>query len=597
MKSPLVIVILTAGAAALGCPGESRQSRGDRDTAAPPADASDTDDAAGPEDTTVVDGEDVSLNAEPFHVIAAGTVNDGLRTTSAVCATCHTVDPGATAMRDSAGRDVSPIALWQSSMKANSARDPFFRATLSAERARLPEHASAIEGTCLTCHAPLATLDARTDGALARVDDLATTTKRGLLGADGVSCTACHGIASERLSEAQTWSGQQLYNDDLAIYGPHKTPFTNPMVHHTGLTPTHGAHVMDSGLCGSCHTLITHSLDLEPDDAPDFPEQTPYLEWRNSAFAVQGPELVTCQGCHMPTLDADGQLISTRIARRPPGGDFPQVSPRSPYGRHLFVGGNTLIPEILKRFRDELLPSAPDAAFDATIMLARAQLENTTATLTVNGLAVTGGKLVGEVHVDNLAGHKFPSGYPSRRVWLRVQVEDAAGVSLVEVGGWDAQGRILGADGAPLPSEAAGGPVLGHRDEVNGADAVQVWETVIGDATGKPNIGLMSAVSYLKDNRLLPRGWSPDGFEAARTRPVGVEGDDDFTAGGDTVRLDLAVPEGARRVTVQLVYQVLSARWAAELLANDTPEVRAFGRMLEAVPPLPVIIGTVTRQL
>ncbi len=596
MKPPLVIVILTAGTA-LGCPGESQHGRGDRDTEPTPGDVSDRDDAAGAEDTTVVDGDDVSLNAEPFHVIAAGSVNVGLTTTSAVCATCHTVDPGATAMRDSAGRDISPIALWQSSMKANSARDPFFRATLSAERARLPEYASAIEGKCLTCHAPLATLDARKDGALARVDDLASPTRRGLLGADGVSCTACHGIASERLGEAETWSGQQVYNDDLALYGPHASPFTNPMVNHTGLTPTQGAHVVDSALCGSCHTLITHSLDLDPDDAPDFPEQTPYLEWRNSAFAAPGPELVTCQDCHMPTRDADGQLISTRIARRPPGGDFPQVSPRSPYGRHLFVGGNTLIPEILKRFRDELLPSAPDAAFDATISLARAQLETTTATLTLSGLAVTNGRLVGEVRVDNLAGHKFPSGYPSRRFWLRVQVEDAAGVSLVEVGGWDSQGRIVGADRAPLLSEKAGGPVLAHREEVSGADTVQVWETVLGDAKGQPNIGLMSAVSYLKDNRLLPRGWSPDGFEAARTSPVGVDGDDDFVAGGDTVRLNMPVAESAKRVTVQLAYQVLSARWAAELLVNDTPEVRAFGRMLEVVPPVPVIIGTVSRQL
>ncbi len=498
-------------------------------------------------------------------------------------------------MRDAAGRDISPIALWQSSMKANAARDPFFRATLSAERARFTEHATAIEDKCLTCHAPLAALDARLDGTLARVDDLANPTQRGLLGADGVSCTACHGIASQQLGAPETWSGQHRYGDELALYGPHSDPFTNPMVSRTGLTPTQSAHVLDSALCASCHTLITHALDL--DDAPDFPEQTPYLEWRNSAFATPGPDQVTCQDCHVPTVDADGQVISTRIARRPPGGDFPPTSPRSPYGRHLFVGGNTLIPEILKRFRDELLPSAPDAAFDATIAIARAQLETATATLTTSGLAVVGGRLVGELQVVNLAGHKFPSGYPSRRVWLRVLVEDAAGASLVEVGGWDGQGRILGADRAPLTSEGAGGPVLEHRDEVSGPDTVQVWETVLGDASGRPNIGLMSAVSYLKDNRLLPRGWSSEGFEAGRTRPIGVGDDDDFVAGGDAVRLNMAVPESATQVTVQLVYQVLSARWAAELLTNDTPEVRAFGRMLEAVPPVPVVIATVTTAL
>ncbi|TWU36485.1 hypothetical protein Q31b_47660 [Novipirellula aureliae] len=86
--------------------------------------------------------------------------------------------------------------------------------------------------------------------------------------------------------------------------------------------------------------------------AGEFHEQTPYLEWRNSVFndEVDHPskEAKSCQACHMPTTDVDGDPIATRIAHNPGGRDFPFLRQRTPFGRHAFLGGNTLMKRILR---------------------------------------------------------------------------------------------------------------------------------------------------------------------------------------------------------------------------------------------------------
>lgn len=585
-RHALIVFCALITASSIACGDSERTRRQGSDTG-----ADDTSPDSQAPDTVVdveVEAPDETGQTDPFLVIAPGTVAQGVWSTSAVCASCHSASAGSVALRDQAGRDVSPLELWQSSMKANAARDPFFRATLSAERARFPDHRAAIEEKCLTCHAPLGALEARERGELIEVADLATATTRGLLAADGVTCMACHTIAPSNQGQPETWSARQTYDLSGRVFGPHAAPFSQPMMNRTGLTPTASGQVREATLCASCHTLTTHALDLE--GAPEFPEQTPWLEWRNSDFANPSAT-VTCQDCHMPVVDEDGQTIETRIARRPDGADFPQIAPRAPFGRHLFVGGNTLIPEVLKRFRAELRPGASDAAFDETIRHTREQLEQRTARLTLEEVRLDSGRLVGALRVDNLTGHKLPTGYPSRRMWLHLRVLDSSGEVLVEVGGWDGRGRILDGRGAPLASELRAGPVVPHRNVVRGEDEVVVWETVIGNREGRPDIGLMAAVSYLKDTRLLPAGWSSDGFEAARTRPVGVADDGDFVAGGDRVTLELPISGEAARLEVQIAYQVVGARWLDELFAADTPEVRALERMLGEVPNAPVILA------
>jgi|JI10StandDraft_1071094.scaffolds.fasta_scaffold13143_3 hypothetical protein len=525
--------------------------------------------------------------APTFDLPALDDLNTDDLATSRVCAECHANADGATAMRDAKSRPIAPFDLWRATAMANSARDPFWWAMMSAEVAATPAAQAEIEATCLGCHAPMARVHNEFTGLPAPTRaDLLGDSATGKLGIDGVACALCHQIQPDGLGADVSFTAGFVVKPLRQIYGPHASPFTMPMKNHTGFTPTKADHVTSSAMCGSCHTLQTETLD--PDGtklAGLFPEQATYLEWRNSDFrdeGTPGPQAAACGACHMPTRDGDGVPISTRIAHRPDGADFPQIAARDPYGRHVFVGGNTLLPALLRDHADALRPNADAAAFDAVIASVRAQLAERTATVGLTAKRI-GDALHIDVSVHNLAGHKFPSGYPSRRAWLRIRVTDATEVLSFRSGEVNAEGRLLDGAGQPLASELVGGPVQPHHPQIDSEDVAQVYESVMADKAGVPAFRLLRARSFAKDNRLLPAGWDMGHPDAARTSPAGVGADPDFIAAGDTTRYVVAAPAagGPYKVSVELLYQPLAPRFAAELFAADTPEVRAFEALYE----------------
>jgi hypothetical protein len=126
------------------------------------------------------------------------------------------------------------------------------------------------------------------------------------------------------------------------------------------------------------------------------------------------------------------------------------------------------------------------------------------------------------VNLLNKAGHKLPTAFPSRRLWLHVTVKDV-GRTVFESGAWDAaRGEMAG----------------GERDHqhyrvIRTQGEVMIYEAEYRDSAGAPTTSLLRAAGYRKDNRLLPRG-----FEAQRAvliPAVGVEGDADFGGGSDVV--------------------------------------------------------------
>ena len=194
------------------------------------------------------------------------------------CAMCHSVAATAMAMRDATGDDVSPHGLWQGSVMANSFRDPYWRASVAKEIAAAPEQAAEVQALCLRCHAPMAHHSRRLAGqdpstVAALADDP--------LARDGVSCTVCHQIQPDGLGSDTTFDGKPRIQKGRVIFGPYTEPATGPMQIHASYTPTHGAHVQSSALCATCHTLHTDHQGVR------FPEQTPYLEWRNSDFTTE----------------------------------------------------------------------------------------------------------------------------------------------------------------------------------------------------------------------------------------------------------------------------------------------------------------------
>ncbi|MFO1053432.1 MAG: hypothetical protein U1F36_14565 [Planctomycetota bacterium] len=524
---------------------------------------------------------------------------------STQCETCHSNSATATAMRDSANRAVSPFDLWRGTMMANSGRDPYWRAELSAEIATVPSRRSEIEEKCTRCHQPMASTgpgqgDSERHWSPDKIQDGGP---RADLALDGVSCTVCHAILPDNLRTQDSFTGGYYIDDQDRIFGPHNVTFTGPMVNFTGKIPVQGNHIRDNaGLCASCHTLFTHTV--RPDGVAtghEYPEQVPYLEWRNSIYQDEvspGPNAVNCQGCHVPTDSVDGVPISTKIARNPIGNDYPTIPARQPFGRHIFVGGNLFVPRMLRDNAAALRVAAPAAAFDATIANVIAQLANRTARVTIPSITRNGADLDVVVHVDNLCGHKYPSAYPSRRAWFRVVVTDANQQVVWRSGDYDPQGRIVGVNGQPLSSELAGGPIQAHKDLVTNPDAPQIYEVVMGDENGAVTHRLLRAAVNVKDDRLLPLGYSSSHPDATHTAPVGTAADPNFTAGADDVTFRVNAPQasGPYHVEVQLLHQPISARWAAELFTVQTPEVAAFQGYWNNTDRTPAVVGSASAQ-
>ena len=97
--------------------------------------------------------------------------------------------------------------------------------------------------------------------------------------------------------------------------------------------------------------------------------------------------------------------------------------------------------------------------------------------------------------------------------------------------------------------------------------------------------GLLSAVRYVKDNRVLPRGFEP----ATASGDIAVRGrataDDDFRGGRDRVRyvIDTGEAGGPFTVEAELWYQPIGYRWARNLADYDAFETRRFTRYYEAM--------------
>ncbi len=202
----------------------------------------------------------------------------------------------------------------------------------------------------------------------------------------------------------------------------------------------------------------------------------------------------------MPTLTDDaGDPASQFIAHTPHGGYFGPTDPRKPFGRHTFQGANAPMLEILA----ELLPAKREI-LEKSAERARATLRSALG-MTVSG-DVEGDRLTARVQLVNQSGHKLPSGFPSRRMWLHLSVTDGAGKTVFESGAFDASS-------GELTTREAG--VAPHLDVVDDPKQTMIYEAEMGDTGGHGAVSLMRAAKCLKDNRLLPRAFA-DGLRWGR---------------------------------------------------------------------------------
>jgi hypothetical protein len=227
---------------------------------------------------------------------------------------------------------------------------------------------------------------------------------------------------------------------------------------------------------------------------------------------------------------------------------------------------------MLNRYRAELGVAAQPAEMEATTRAALRQLQQDTARVSLSELRLTGDRLAFDVDVLNLSGHKFPSGYPARRTWLHVTVIDGRGRPVFESGAVLPSGAIAGNDADADP--AAFEP---HYQTITRADQVQTYESILGDARGVPTTGLVTATQYLKDNRLLPRGFDKRTADPDIAVHGDALGDPDFGSEGDRVRYEVDVTgDGPFRVQAELRYQAIAYRWAHNLERYDAAEPKRF---------------------
>ena len=184
-----------------------------------------------------------------------------------------------------------------------------------------------------------------------------------------------------------------------------------------------------------------------------------------------------------------------------------------------------------------------------------------------------GDRLRAEIAVENLGGHKLPTAYPSRRAWLHVVVRDRNGAVVFESGALNPDGSVNGND-----NDADAAKFEPHYTEITGPGQVQIYESILGDARDGVTTGLLQATHYLKDNRLLPRGFDKRTAGADIAVDGGAEGDPDFVAAGDRVRyaIPLGGASGPFTVSAELLYQPIGFRWASNLKRYDAAEPRRF---------------------
>ncbi len=252
--------------------------------------------------------------------------------------------------------------------------------------------------------------------------------------------------------------------------------------------------------------------------------------------------------------------------------------PRPDLSRHTFVGANAFMLRMLDRHRDVLGVDAPSPALAEAARRAERLLTTSTAAIAIGPVRVEGGTAIADVTVSNLAGHKLPTGYPSRRVWIEFTATDTAGRVVFSSGALSPDGRIAGND-----ADASASGIEPHHDEIARAEDVQIYEATMVDAAGAATTGLLSGVRYAKDNRLLPRGFDPAGAPPEIAVRGEAAADPTFTGGSDRVRYRIAgLARGSFRLEAVLRYQPIAYRWARNLAAYDAPETRRFVGFYEA---------------
>ncbi|MFO1247345.1 MAG: hypothetical protein U1E93_03785 [Alphaproteobacteria bacterium] len=169
--------------------------------------------------------------------------------------------------------------------------------------------------------------------------------------------------------------------------------------------------------------------------------------------------------------------------------------------------------------------------------------------MAIANTARSDGRLTFDVAVTNRTGHKLPTAYPARRAWLHVTVRDASNAVVFESGAVRPDGSIVGGDNDADPQKFE----QPHYSRITQPDQVEIFESIMGDFRGRVTTGLLYGSHYLKDNRILPKGFDKKNADP-QIAVVGPARDDPRFIGGSAAitysvaapRITLRAPTGYR---------------------------------------------------
>jgi len=264
-------------------------------------------------------------------------------------------------------------------------------------------------------------------------------------------------------------------------------------------------------------------------------------------------------------------------------------------------GTNILANVVLGVRQNDYMSGLDDlsTAIDAFVQ----QAQNSTAEVSVSPVTLSGQKLIADVKVTNKAGHRFPSGVGFRRAFLEFRVVDNETGKTVWCSGCTNELGVIVNGNQRLASElfdvykdGAKPATLGYPEAcyksvpqhyqphyfwdlqkntgaaITRQDQVQIYEELNLNIQCAMTTSFLRRDYQLKDNRLLPFGWTSTGPLNAdktpyipadylhETHPVRVGGDPAYADGSGTNIVRYEIPLGAfasRNVTVTatLYYQ------------------------------------------
>jgi hypothetical protein len=158
-----------------------------------------------------------------------------------------------------------------------------------------------------------------------------------------------------------------------------------------------------------------------------------------------------------------------------------------------------------------------------------------------------------------------------------VVVRDGAGSIVLESGRLNPDGSISGND-----NDSDATRFEPHHAVIRSSEQVQIYEAIMTDPEGKVTTGLLTALTYTKDNRLPPTGFDKTTAPAFVAVHGDAASDADFLGGADTVRVE-APSTGNFTIEAALWYQPVGFRWAHNLGTIPSMETDRFVRYYDAL--------------